>query len=616
MNPSAFPARAWCRALAAATLAVAACAAQAQSTLAQFWEFDDPAGTALPAAAPGFELGAQWTAAIAGVATTGTGTLRLGSAATAVAYSFAPLNINEGGVFAATIRYTGWDIRNGAASGSTRPIWNFGLRSAAGTASSLVADVQLTALAGGIDVLVRDAQSDFTAQRFQLPGALPGPLTMTLRLDRTVTPRTWRLSWQIDGGAGGTVGGNLGTTSSSRNVSHVFLGASGNFPNGGVNAPPEVDRIQVLYDELPVTFEPPVFDRPPKPSNLVTFVSGTLQQSTRPPVGGPALLLMGGGTEVDAAFTQRAYPVNNGGDIVVLRASGGNGYQNYMYSELVQQLPAHLQPLLQPNSVMTIIADTRGKANSDYVFDAVSKANLVWMAGGDQSQYIANWKGTRLAEAVRLAYQRGAVIGGTSAGMVVSGEWMYDPGAQTAVVSSEAVANPYRPSVIISTDLFGLPLGFNLVPEPHFANRDRMGRLLTFMARLRQDARTSLVYGVALDEQTSLFIDRTGTGTFQRQAAAGNGYVLREDRRGTQRVQVAPGLPLVYRNVLRSPLTTAGQTFDFTRGQPGPGVATTLISVEGALPPAPYVGTALPADRDDRDGRDPRGAPAPALEER
>jgi cyanophycinase-like exopeptidase len=171
--------------------------------------------------------------------------------------------------------------------------------------------------------------------------------------------------------------------------------------------------------------------------------------------------------------------------------------------------------------------------------------------------------------------------------MVVAGEWMYDPGANLAVTSAEAVADPYRTSVILNnTDLFGLAQGFNLIPEPHFANRDRMGRLLAFMARLRQDARSSLIYGVGLDEGTSLFIDANNVGSFQRQVAGvGSGYILAEDRRATQRVQVAPGKPLIYRKVQRVKLAP-GQSYDFARGlatQPG-----SVINVEGVVPPNPY----------------------------
>jgi cyanophycinase-like exopeptidase len=559
---------------------------------AQTWDFNDANGTALTGTANAVVNGSAWTANIANTTTNGGGALRIGYNSTSVANSFAPLNIAEGGVFYASITFQGWDIKNGAASGSTRPIFNLGLRSAASTSSSLVADVQFTATTTGVTMLVRDAQSDFTANAVTLPLLLPGPLNVVLKIDKTTNPGTYTASYQVSNGASGSVTGNLGATSTTRQVTHVSLAVSGNFP-GTNNVAPLVDSIGVSYDEQPVVLLPPENGRPGKPSNLVTFLNGNPVQSTRPPVGGPAVLLMGGGTEVDAAFTQNGYPIVNGGDIVVLRASGGNGYQTYMYSELVAQLPPELQATLQPNSVETLLVDTVSKANSAYVANAVSKANMIWLAGGDQSQYTQFWRGTALAAAVKQAYARGAVVGGTSAGMVVNGEWMYDPGALTAVTSAEAVANPYRPSVILTTDLFALPLGFNLVPEPHFANRDRMGRLLTFMARVRQDALSSLVYGIGLDECASLFIDRNLLGTFQRQTSpcsstvvSANGYILREDRRGTQRVQVAPGLPLIYRNVQRHKLTANGQTFDFSRGLTA--VPATAISAEGAVPASPY----------------------------
>jgi cyanophycinase-like exopeptidase len=559
---------------------------------AQSWAFDDPAGTALTAVANGALGGSAWTANLAGVTTNGAGALRLGYNSSSTANTFAPLNIVDGGVFYLSATFQTWDIRNGAASGSTRPIFNLGLRSAAGTSSSLVADVQFTATASGVTMLVRDAQSDFTANAVTLPATLPGPLTLTLKIDKTTNPATYSVTYAVTGGAGGSFGGNLGTTSTTRQVSHVSLALSGNFP-GTVNVAPLLDALSVAYEEQVIVLLPPANGRPGKPSNLVTWLDGNPVQSGRAPVGGPAVLLMGGGTEVDAAFTTQAYPINAGGDIVVLRASGGNGYQAYMYTDLVAQLPAKLRAALQPNSVETLLVDTVSKANSAYVADAVSKANLIWLAGGDQSQYTQSWRGTALAAAVKQAYARGAVVGGTSAGMVVNGEWMYDPGALTAATSAEAVADPYRPSVILTTDLFGLDLGFNLVPEPHFANRDRMGRLLTFMARLRQDARTSLVHGVGLDECTSLFINKFQIGTFLRQTnpcssavVSANGYLLREERRSTQRVQVAPGQPLIYRNVQRHKFTASGQTFDFARGVTA--TPATPVSAEGALPVNPY----------------------------
>src|SRR5215216_2838227 len=64
------------------------------------------------------------------------------------------------------------------------------------------------------------------------------------------------------------------------------------------------------------------------PSGPVTYLTGSAADVTTAAVGG--LLLMGGSTDVDAAiqwFLQRAA----GGDVVVIRATGADGYNQYMY---------------------------------------------------------------------------------------------------------------------------------------------------------------------------------------------------------------------------------------------------------------------------------------------
>ncbi len=341
-----------------------------------------------------------------------------------------------------------------------------------------------------------------------------------------------------------------------------------------------------LFALLALALAPRAFaQRPAKPSTLTNYFNGSPTDSPAAPVGGPALLLMGGGSEVDLAFTTRAYPILNGGDIVVLRASGSNGYQSYFFTSLPAQLPAATRARLQPNSVETLLVNSRAKANLDYVRYALDHAELIWMAGGDQSDYTTFWRGTAVETALRAAYQRGAVIGGTSAGAQVLGEYIYDPVNVTAVTSAEAVANPYRANILVSTDFLQFPLLHDTLVDAHFANRDRMGRLLAFMARLRQDARTSLITGIGVDENTSLFIDAAGLGTVQVDSGSGRAYVLREDRLDTTRPRVAPGLPLIYSRVRRTRLA-AGQTFTFPTGATTG--ATTLLDVNGALPVSPY----------------------------
>lgn len=314
--------------------------------------------------------------------------------------------------------------------------------------------------------------------------------------------------------------------------------------------------------------------RPSKPSNLRVYLTGNSSDANKQPVGGPAVLLMGGGPEVDAAFTSQAYPVANGGDVVVLRTSDSNGYNDYLYN-----LPVAAS--LKPNSVETMVVDTVNKANSAYVKWVVETAELIWIAGGDQSAYLTYWKDTALETAIRSAYTRGAVIGGTSAGCAVMSEFIYDPYNVTAVISSEAIANPYRSSVKINSGFIDAPLMWDVITDTHFYERDRMGRLMAFMARLRTDGRTSVITGIGVDESTSLFVNKDGVGT-----ALGSGYVyvLREDAQ-TVRTQVTSGQPLIYRDVLRTRLAP-NQTFNLGTGATTGG--TLRLSVDGRYPNDPY----------------------------
>lgn len=315
--------------------------------------------------------------------------------------------------------------------------------------------------------------------------------------------------------------------------------------------------------------------RPAKPGKLRIWLTGNSADSARAPAGGPALLLMGGSTEVDAGFSQRAYPVANGGDIVILRTSGKDGYNSYLYNLVSGPL--------KPDSVETMLVDSRDKANSEYVDWVIRTAELIFIAGGDQATYVNAWQGTRVEDALHAAHARGAVIGGTSAGLAVMGEFVYDPDGIAGITSAEALANPYSPFMTLSTDFLRFPIMDGIVTDSHFHARDRMGRTLAFMARLRQDGSAAQITGLAIDEQTSLFIDRNGLGVVDNNGG-GAAYVI-EERADTQRTQVMPGQPLIYRNLLRTRLD-AGRFYDFVSRQHN-GVVN-VISVDGRSATAPF----------------------------
>lgn len=134
-------------------------------------------------------------------------------------------------------------------------------------------------------------------------------------------------------------------------------------------------------------------------------------------------MLAGGGTDVDPAmrwFLGKAA----GGDVIVFRnAKSGStdsdypnaaAYNSYFYSELGVKV----------NSVETILLNGRSTANNQFVADKVNKAEAVFFTGGDQWYYYDFINGTLLQSALdELVNKRRGVIGGTSAGCAIQGQY-------------------------------------------------------------------------------------------------------------------------------------------------------------------------------------------------
>ena len=69
---------------------------------------------------------------------------------------------------------------------------------------------------------------------------------------------------------------------------------------------------------------------------------------------------------------------------------------------------------------------TRIQADDSSTFHTLISASGIFIEGGDQYDYVRTWKGTLVEEALYLIFQRGGVIGGTSAGLAVLGEVVFD----------------------------------------------------------------------------------------------------------------------------------------------------------------------------------------------
>ncbi|MCK6552384.1 cyanophycinase, partial [Myxococcota bacterium] len=303
------------------------------------------------------------------------------------------------------------------------------------------------------------------------------------------------------------------------------------------------------------------------PAGLVRYLVGRAADRDVAPRG-PGVIVMGGGPDVDEAFTWWR-PLVAGGDVVVLRTSGADGYNDYLFTDIGGV-----------DSVHTLLVTTRALADDAWVEAEVASAEAIFLAGGDQATYVDAWKGTGVERGLRAAWARGAVVGGTSAGAAVLGELVFGAHRGT-VTSDEVLADPYDARVTIDDALVDLEPLRGVITDTHFAERDRMGRLVGFVARVLADGHRAPVRGLGVSEHTALVIgpDRVGT-------VLGTGHVYVVE--GLVPAEVcAPGAPLTYRDVAYRTLAP-GDTITLPRGTTT--VPAETLDVEaGTLSPAdPY----------------------------
>jgi cyanophycinase len=221
----------------------------------------------------------------------------------------------------------------------------------------------------------------------------------------------------------------------------------------------------------------------------------------------PGFALMGGGTDLDEAFEflcDRA----GGGDFLVLRATGDDAYNPY------------LRGLCRLNSAATLIIPDREAAADPFVADTIRHASAIFIAGGDQANYINFWMNTPVESALNNAIERGVPIGGTSAGLAVLGEYVYsaqgDKPDDPNLDSKTALSDPFGPHINLTSAFLDIPILKGIITDTHFARRDRMGRLLVFLARLNEpDGKPvppggSKIRGIGVEERAAVLVESDG----------------------------------------------------------------------------------------------------------
>jgi len=281
---------------------------------------------------------------------------------------------------------------------------------------------------------------------------------------------------------------------------------------------------------------------PPAPDSSVNIIKSGNEEPVSPDLNGPSIYLMGKGMPALSSYEYFLNTfVDSPVDILVLAGSPASGGSATPECDLLMELD-------MVNSCVTATVQSEAESNSADLVEIIDHSEAIYFAGGNQCVYV-NWRDSNLHHAINQLIERGGGIGGGSAGLAIHGDMIYD-GCSGSVRSEEALTDPYHEYISISEGLFELSSLNHTITDSHFSERDRLGRLISFMARISSEKDRDEYFGLGLDDNTSVVIGPNGIG----EVFGGYATVLRTTEKaqlakegdpvtiyGVERIVSAPG---------------------------------------------------------------------------
>ena len=115
-----------------------------------------------------------------------------------------------------------------------------------------------------------------------------------------------------------------------------------------------------------------------------------------------------------------------------------------------------------------------------------------------------------------------------------------------------------------------------MITDSHFSARDRMGRLITFLARIVNDGWAEQALGVGIDERTALTMEPNGVAT-----VVGEGSVYFLKTPGIPQVCL-PKTELTYHEIAVNRVGP-GSTFDFDTWKASNGSTAYTLNVDAGV---------------------------------
>ncbi len=199
-----------------------------------------------------------------------------------------------------------------------------------------------------------------------------------------------------------------------------------------------------------------------------------------PEVPHGSLVIVGGGGLPDE-LTQKFIELAGGAESLIVVLPTAN-------PETPGQREAAFLIRAGARNVKVLNARRREEVESPEFLDVVNKAGGIWFGGGRQWRFVDAYEGTAAVEAFHDVLKRGGVIGGSSAGATIQGEFLV---RGSPLGNEEMMAAGYE-------------RGFAFLPgtaiDQHFAQRNRFADMTQVVRAHPQ------LLGIGLDESTAIIV--------------------------------------------------------------------------------------------------------------
>jgi cyanophycinase len=140
---------------------------------------------------------------------------------------------------------------------------------------------------------------------------------------------------------------------------------------------------------------------------------------------------------------------------------------------------------------------SRETADDDSNLAKLDGATGIFFSGGDQSVLTGDLLGTKLFEKIAGIYNKGGVIGGTSAGAAVMSRIMLTGNEKLNTDSTDAFISIQKNNIEVKE---GFGFITNGIIDQHFIKRKRHNRLISLVLENPE------LPGIAIDEQTAIVV--------------------------------------------------------------------------------------------------------------